>query len=133
MGFIRVLVVLAGVFAIAFLAGRIWNLKPETKSAHVVHRGEEATVWVKDGGKVWVTAERDRAYDVQVAITQKNYAALAQLESANAAFSVDSGTRVKVLSESSEKRRIEILDGPQAGKTGWVVFEYLQLPKRGEM
>jgi hypothetical protein len=132
MGFIRVLVVLAGFFVIAFLAGRIWNLKPETKAAHVVHPGEAAYIWVPSGGKVWVSADRDRAYDIQVAITGNDIASLEKLEAAGAAFAVAAGTQVKILSESSNKRRIEILDGPQAGKSGWVVFEYLRLPKRGE-
>lgn len=132
MGFIRVLVVLAGFFVIAFFAGRVWNLKPETKAAHVVHRGEVAYVSAPSGDKVWVSADRDRAYDIQVAMTKSDTASLEKLEAAGAAFAVTTGTQVKILSESSNKRRIEILDGPLAGKSGWVVFEYLRLPKRGE-
>jgi hypothetical protein len=45
---------------------------------------------------------------------------------AGRALMVSAQTHVRVTGESYNERRVEITDGPQAGRTGWVPFEWLQ-------
>ena len=132
MGFLRVVILLAAFFGIAYTAGRIWRLKPETRQSHVVHRGEVAVLSAAGASEIWLAADREQSYPVQAAIARRDDKFLKELGSRNAAFPVAVGTRVKVLAESSNKRRVEVLEGPQAGRSGWVVFEYLRVPRADE-
>jgi len=45
---------------------------------------------------------------------------------AGRALMVPAQTHVRVTGESYNERQVEIADGPQAGRTGWVPFEWLQ-------
>ncbi len=42
MGRLNILAVVAGIFLVAMMIGRYWNLKPETRFDHVVDTGETA-------------------------------------------------------------------------------------------
>lgn len=128
MGKLRVLLVIIGVFVIAFAVGQSWKLKPETAANHVVKKGEIA-ILQSGGSPVWLCLREDEAYRMQQAMTNGDMTFLHSAAAAGTAFPVDSGTRVKVMAASVDKRQIQVEDGPQAGKSGWVEFEYLRPAK----
>lgn len=132
MGTLRVLLFLAGFFVIAYGVGRYWKLKPETAQDHVVHSGEVAELAPSGMASVWVAVDGADSYQLQKAMVAKDERFLRDATARNAAFPVAPGTRVKVFRQSSENRRIQILDGPATGRFGWVEFEYLRIPKPGE-
>lgn len=133
MGKIRVLIVLIAVFVVAYAAGRVWKVRSHSEAGMVVHKGAIAMLAGEAGDPVWVSFDRKDAYPLQAAMTRKDNAFLNGAVQQRIAFRVDAGTRVRVREEAVDKRLIEILDGPQAGRTGWVQFELLRVPKPGEL
>lgn len=126
MGKLRVIILVLGVFLVAYGVGREWKLKPETRQNHVVHRGEVAEVVRSGGGQVWVAVRKDDSYPIQQAVTRGDDPFLRKEVESNSAFVVSAGEHVRVLGESANNRHVEILDGPNAGKQGWMEFEYLR-------
>jgi len=98
----------------------------EDREHHVVHRGEMAKLTVKGGDSVYLAVERGDGYHVQEALSDKNTAKLEEMVSAGKAIKVAAGTMVKVLTDSYNERRVEVAEGPLAGKSGWVVWENLR-------
>ena len=131
MGKIKVVVVVLGVFFVAWMIGRYWHLKPETKLDHVVQPGETAAEG-HGSAFIWAATEAGMTYELHAATARNDEALLKQAESSGRAFAIGVGARVKVTGESGSKRRIEVLSGPAAGKTGWVEFECLRPLGRGE-
>lgn len=132
MGKVKVVGVVLGVFFVAWMIGRYWNLKPETKLDHVVRPGETVVAEGHGTPRIWASAEAGMTYDLQAAAARNDEAFLKQAESSGRAFAIGVGERLKVTGESGSKRRIEVLSGPAAGKTGWVEFECLRPLSRGE-
>jgi hypothetical protein len=132
MGKIKVLFVVVGAFVIAYMIGTYWDLKPETKYDHVVQSGETAVLTAAKSPTVWIAVQSRDAYEIQVAMSKNDESFLREAGAKQTAFPLAVGVRVKVTGESSNRRRIEILDGPMTGKTGWVEFEYLRPLRRGE-
>jgi hypothetical protein len=132
MGKIKVVGVILGVFFVAWMIGRYWNLQPETKLDHVVRPGETAVAEGHGSLLIWVAGEKDSTYDLHSATARGDEQFLRKAESAGKAFAVEVGARVKVTAESGSKRRIEVLSGPKAGHSGWVEFECLRPLGRGE-
>ena len=97
----------------------------ETKEHHIVHRGESARLTASVDGAVYVAAVKGATNEVVTAVNRKDAAGLEALEKSGQAFRVDSGTEVRVTGESFNERRIEVTDGPQKGRQGWVPFEWL--------
>lgn len=120
--------VIVGGFLVLYGVGRMWNLKPETKYSHTLHRGDEAVLTAQSGTEVWLAKKGDDSYHVQMAVGRNDVEWLK-----GAAVSVPAGTRVKVLSETESRRQVEVTAGPQAGVKGWVEQEYLRPPRQGEM
>jgi hypothetical protein len=102
-----VLAIVAALVAglVLYAVGQAWKLKPETKYERRVMVGEVAYVKPADGDSVKLEPE---------------------------GIEVKAGTPVKVLSEKVEKREVEVMEGPAAGKRGWVVHESLRPRGRGE-
>ncbi len=126
-----VLVFLGG-FAVLYGVGRIWKLKPETNYAHMLHTGETGVVASTVGDTVWLARDQKNTYSVNVAMAQKDVASLQGSAASGAAFAVPVGTVVKVTDEAESRRRVEVTEGPLAGKQGWVEFEYVRPRQRGE-
>lgn len=133
MGKFNVIAVVIGVFLVALMIGRYWNLKPETKLDHVVHRGETAVAAAQGTNVVWVAAEAGLAYGLHAAALRGDEAVLKQAVAESKAFPLEAGAQVRVAGDSGSKRRIEVLTGPNTGKTGWVEFECLRPIQRGEL
>jgi hypothetical protein len=102
------------------------NLVRDTPAHHAVHKGEIATLSPKHAGPVWVGVDRTASEDVNEALESGDRAALAGLETKSLAFQVERGTQVEVIGERYNDRQIKIISAAQAGKTGWVPFEWLQ-------
>ena len=132
MGKLNILAVVVGVFLVALMIGRYWNLKPETKYDHVVNPGEIAVAEGHGGPLIWVAAKAGMTYDLHAATASGNEAMLRKAEAAKEAFPLEVGARVRVTGDSGSKRRIEVTSGPHTGQTGWVEFECLRPLKRGE-
>jgi len=124
--------VFLGVFVVLYGVGRAWKLKPETKSEHMLHKGEIAVLKVPDGRSVWLALDKNDCSSVNNAMAQKDSARLKLLEDNQTAFAVPAGTFVKVVGQSVSRQRVEVLDGPLAGKSGWVEFQYLRPRLPGE-
>lgn|GEM_PF-1222941 len=132
MGKIKVVGVVLGVFFVAWMVGRYWNLKPETKLDHVVTPGETAAAEGLGSTRVWVATEAGMTYELRAATARGDQEFLRKAEADGKAFSIEAGARVKVTGDSGSKRRIDVLSGPATGKTGWVEFECLRPLGRGE-
>jgi hypothetical protein len=132
MGKIKVVVVVLGVFFVAWMIGRSWNLQPESKLDHVVRPGEAAVAEGHGSTLIWVAGEKELTYDLHAASARGDDGYLRKAETAGKAFPIEVGARVKVTAESGSKRRIEVLSGPRTGQSGWVEFECLRPPGRGE-
>jgi hypothetical protein len=130
----RLLVVLLaiGAFGVLLVVGRYWNLRPDTAERHIVHRGEVAVLTAQGSTEVWLASDKRHCYSLQVAMTNKDAAALRNAETRGEAFAVRAGTQVRIVGESVSARQVEIADGALKGKIGWVEFEYLRPRKAGE-
>jgi hypothetical protein len=130
---LNVLAVVVGVFLVALMIGRYWNLKPETKQSHVVHPGETAVVQTGGAPVVYVASTPELAYDLLAAAARGERAVIDKALAGNTAFALEGGAQVKITGESESKRRIVVTSGPNTGKTGWVEFESLRLFRPGEI
>ncbi|MBI5281489.1 MAG: hypothetical protein HY858_07395 [Candidatus Solibacter usitatus] len=99
----------------------------ETRQNHVVHRGEQAVLTAANGN-AFLALEREDCYHVQQAVSSRDKAWLETMEMQDKVLRVAAGTPVKVLQDSYNERKVEILEGPLAGKTGWVAWEFLSPP-----
>lgn len=125
-------VIAVGAFAVLLAVGRYWNLRPDTAERHVVHAGETAVLTAAGAERIWLALDKRSCYSLQVAMTNKDQASLSYAEQRGEAFAVPSGSQVSVKGESVSARQVEVLEGPAAGKTGWVEFEYLRPRRSGE-
>ncbi len=125
-------VIVLGAFAVLLVVGRYWNLRPDTAERHIVHVGETAVLTTPKAGRIWLARDKRSCYSLQVAMTNNDQVSLDNAGQRGEAFPVASGTQVRVKGESVSARQVELLDGPDAGKTGWVEFEYLRPRRPGE-
>jgi hypothetical protein len=132
MGKVKVVGVVLGVFFVAWMIGRYWNLKPETKLDHVVRPGETAVAEGHGTPRVWAATDAGMTYELHAATAKGDEAFLRKAEADGKAFAIEVGARLRVTGESGSKRRIEVLSGPKTGKAGWVEFECLRPLGRGE-
>lgn len=116
-----------------YLVGRQWRLKPETAANHTLLRGETAILTVHAGNTVWLARNKEDCHALQAAMTSEDAAHLKACEDNQTAFAVPSGSKVKVLAASISRRQVEVLEGPLAGRVGWVEHEFLRPPKPGEV
>ncbi|MDX2154406.1 MAG: hypothetical protein SFV54_26935 [Bryobacteraceae bacterium] len=118
--------------AISFtlLALSACNLVRETPVSHVVHKGEQASLFRPKAGPVWVAADRDTAHVVNASLIGGDTARLGALEKTGKAFPAEPGTVVRVLEESFNERQVRLTSGRYAGKEGWVPYEWLRPERR---
>lgn len=124
--------VMLGSFVLLYGVGRGWKLKPESKYNHSLLKGETAVLTTPAGDSVWLARDRNDCYSMNVAMSRQDAAHLHGCEDAKTAFAVPAGTFVKVIATSANPMHVEVLDGPFAGKTGWVEFQYLRPRRPGE-
>ncbi|NWF83393.1 MAG: hypothetical protein HXY18_06145 [Bryobacteraceae bacterium] len=125
-------VVILGSFVLLYGVGRVWKLKPETKYDHSIYIGETAVLTIKGGGEVWLAHRKDDCYSMNVAMARKDSEHLRGCADAHTAFAAPAGTFVKVIGSSVSRKHVEVVDGPLAGKRGWVEFQYLRPRQPGE-
>lgn len=129
MGALRVLIVLAGLFAVALAAGRIWNLKPAHGETDHTRRGQVALLSAPGAESVWLALDRRDTYRLQQAMSTGDQAVLDDATKHKTAFPVASGSEVLVVGSSVSKREVEVLEGPHTGMRGWVEFDVLKPPR----
>jgi len=132
MGKLNIFAVVVGVFVVALMIGRYWNLKPESKYDHVVNPGEIAVAEGHGGPIIWVAAKAEMTYDLHAATAKGDQVMLNRAEAAKEAFPLEAGARVRVTGDSGSKRKVEVTSGPHTGQSGWVEFECLRPLARGE-
>jgi hypothetical protein len=124
--------VFLGGFAVLYGVGRVWKLKPETKYDHRLLKGETAVVTSPRGNSVWLALDKNDCYSINVAMSRSDLTRLKGCEDNRTAFAVPAGTFVRVTGESVGRVRVQVIDGPFAGKQGWVEFQYLRPRQPGE-
>jgi len=125
-------VVILGSFVLLYGVGRGWKLKPESKYAHSLHTGEVAVLTIRGGDAVWLAFAKDDCYSMNVAMSRRDSAHLRGCEDAKTAFAVPASTLVKVIGSSVSRTHVAVLEGPLAGQSGWVEFQYLRPRQPGE-
>jgi len=123
--FVIAVVILAG-FILLYGVGRAWKLKPETPENHTLHKGEVAILTSTTGQAIWLGESKDATRRLQNAMGRQDRQELEKAEAAQAAFPATTGTQARVVVEDGSRYQVEILDGPAAGRRGWVEFEYLR-------
>ncbi|MGC4049876.1 MAG: hypothetical protein QM757_10230 [Paludibaculum sp.] len=123
--FLVFIVILSG-FILLYGVGRAWKLKPETPENHILHKGEVAVLTTTTGQAIWLAASKNDTRLLQNAMGKQDRQELEKAEIAQTALPVPTGTQVRVTVEDGSRYQVEILDGPSAGKAGWVEFEYLR-------
>jgi hypothetical protein len=124
--------IFVGGFAVLYGVGRMWKLKPETKYDHRLVQGEIAVVAGQGNRPVWLAVDKNDCYAISVAMLQGDSEKLKSLEESKAAFAVPTDTFVKVTGESVSRVRVEVTDGPLAGRQGWTEFEFVRPRRTGE-
>ncbi len=110
---------------IAFLLGCHPPL--ETKEKHYVHPGEEAVLTGPSAqSKVFIALAKENTTAVERAVVHNDKSVLEDMLKGGKILEIENGTPVKVTAESSNERQVEIKDGPQRGRTGWVPFEWVR-------
>ncbi|QOY89250.1 hypothetical protein [Paludibaculum fermentans] len=123
--FLLIVVILAG-FVILFGVGQAWKLKPETAENHMLHKGEVAVLTNTTGQAIWLAQSREDTRILQSAMGKQDRTALEKAEAEQTALPMTTGTQVRVKVDDGSRYQVEILDGPEAGRLGWVEFEYLR-------
>lgn len=98
----------------------------ETKQKHIVHKGETARLVNAGEATVYVAFNKGGSDALVTAIEQKKQADIDALVNSGRAMVLETGTPVKVTAESFNEREVEIVEGPQKSKRGWVPFEWLK-------
>jgi len=124
--------VILGSFAVLYAVGRNWKLKPETEYNHNLYLGETAILTIQGGGSVWLALKKDDCSSMNSAMFQRDSSYLRGCEDAQTAFAVPAGAHVKVIGESVNRKHVQVVEGPQSGRTGWVEFQYLRPRRPGE-
>jgi hypothetical protein len=102
----------------------------EDRAHHVVHHGETAVLHNPSSPTVLLAYSKADCYPIEKAAAEKDEAALRGFLTEGKAFAVATGASVQVVAEGSDERQVRVNEGPQAGKTGWVVWEFLRSPER---
>lgn len=113
----------AAVFFVAAVAGLFGGHSGNTKG---VAPGGEALI--HSGSKSTPLATAQETYDeTQKILLAKDWAGLRQLVGQGRVFIVDEGTRLRVRETTWDlaMAQVEVLEGPQAGKVGWIAEAYL--------
>ena len=107
----------------------------ETKEKHYVHAGEQAVL--SGAGQpqhtTFVAVAKENAHALARAVGQKDTVTLEKMVKDGAVLEIENGTPVKVTAESFNERQVQILDGLQRGRTGWVPFEWLSPPQKARL
>jgi maltose-binding protein MalE len=98
----------------------------ETPEKRIVHKGEPARLHHGKAEKVVLAVAHEDAHALAAAVDDQRQSEIDSMVSAGKAFEADAGTPVTVVSESYNERRVEVMDGPHKGKSGWVPFEWLK-------
>jgi len=113
-------------FALLLAGCEAWHFGEETKYTRPAHRGDTARLYAPPGYKYsFVATQRENCYELQKVLSNDDFAGIRRLAEADKIFSTDAGAKVQVLKDSYNEREVKLLEGPAAGKTGWVPFEWL--------
>lgn len=98
----------------------------ETKQNHIVHKGEMARLLNAGQETVYMAAEKGGSDALVTAVDAQTQAGIDALVTAGRAVAVEAGTPVRVIGEAFNEREVEVAEGPQKSKRGWVPFEWLK-------
>jgi hypothetical protein len=73
------------------------------------------------------------AHTLARAVETRDMPSVGQLVTVGKAMELDAGSLVNVVGESFNERKIEILEGAQRGRSGWVPFEWLKVPRQKKL
>jgi hypothetical protein len=105
-----------------------WSCAPvgETAAKHAVHRGENAVLSHANWTNVPVALGKATVHDLARMAERGDAGGVQKLSESGAVLMVASNTLVRVTGDSYNERHIVIQNGPHAGKSGWVPYEWLR-------
>jgi hypothetical protein len=105
---------------------------PESEATHILHPGETGFLVHPHRAKVCVALNKADIHPLARAEDSGDESAIAGFVNEGKAIEVAVNTKVKVVSESYNERKLQILDGPHKGKVAWVAMEWLKLRQAPE-
>jgi hypothetical protein len=98
----------------------------ETRERHAVHQGETAVLAHGTWSTLPVALSKDTVHRLTRAAEIQDQSIIKDLIDRGRAVEVSANTRVRVIGDSYNERQVRLEDGPYAGKTGWVPYEWLK-------
>lgn len=92
----------------------------ERRKAKLMVEVEESLRANRDASGTLVAIDEQAFNDMISAAVANDSAALRRLGAEGRIFSVPAGTQMRTIGAGLGKRRVSILSGPQAGRSGWV-------------
>ena len=93
--------------------------------SRIVHSGDVVVISHGLRTSIPVALHKRDAHDLARAVEIADESAVRQMVDSGRAVLIPSKARVRVTAESYNERRVEALDGKEAGKGGWVPYEWL--------
>ena len=111
--------------AVAAIAFVLISLAGSRSKAPSVNVGEQGRI--ASGAQRVIVGVDDAAFD-QIVKSQQAHdeAGLTALVLSGRAFFIDEGTRVLVIDRSTTLRKVRTLEGPAAGRAGWIPAEWVR-------
>jgi hypothetical protein len=117
------LTVLPAAAALLFCGCRPFH---ETEANHILHSGETGILAHPVRPKVCAAISKDDIHALARAEDSGDESAVAQFVENGKAIEIPVNTKVRVVSESYNERKLELLEGPYKGRTVWVPMEWLK-------
>jgi hypothetical protein len=112
--------------ALSFLLLHACHGQLETRTKHVVHQGELAVLSQPGRSTALLSLTKEDSHALARALASGVANAVEALIRDGKLMETKQETSVKVVAESFNERRVEILSGPLAGREGWVPQEWLK-------
>jgi len=107
----------------------IWviaSLLPENPETKAQGLGGEGVVLIEGGYPVVLGVTEADLDAFTKASVAGDKAGVRELYLAGRIIDTPSNTRVKVIDRSTFRRKVRLMDGPRAGRAGWVPYEWVQ-------
>ena len=98
----------------------------ETAVLHIVHTGDVAVVVHGSAAEIPIAIAKSEAHALARAVESGDTKQVEAMIGAGRVLLLPARTRVRVTGESYNERRLEVLEGPHVGRTGWAPFEWLE-------
>ena len=102
----------------------------ETEATHILHSGETGVLVHPHRASVCVALNKADIHALARAEDSGDENAVTHFIETGKAVQLAGNTKVKVMSESFNERKLQVLDGPHKGKFVWVPMEWVKVASR---